>query len=266
MKRILRNLIFAIVYIGTFVVAACSDDDNHIQIEKDLNGEYKSEIQLIVTEIGSDGSETQIGKYTVPQNFIVSQSEEGGDYLDLTIKDIRFNDQNWGDLALKHLKVGFYAGLYTIVTETDQNLQINGLGECSVNLIGSGNTRAVSNVLYINTGNQRFELIITGTKLFGSESSDGVISTFKFDENYDKVNAVVTQQPQISGNNIVFHVASGSNITGLKPTVTTSPEETTKLYPASNSAVDFTNPVTYIVVAEDGTRIEYTVTAVIDEE
>ena len=49
MKRILRNLIFAIVYIGTFVVAACSDDDNHIQIEKDLNGEYKSEIQLIVT-------------------------------------------------------------------------------------------------------------------------------------------------------------------------------------------------------------------------
>lgn len=265
MKQILGKLTFAIVLIGAFVFTACSDDDNHIQIEKDLNGEYKSEMQLIVTEIGSDGTEKQIGEYLVPQNFTVSRSAEGGDYMDLVIKDIRFSDQNWGDLTLQHLKVGFYAGRYTIVTEADQDVHIDGIGECSVNLVGSGNTQAVSNVIYVNAGSQQFELIVTGTKLSGSESSEGVISTFKFDENYDKVNAVVTQQPQISGKNIVFHVAPGSNITGLKPTVTTTPEETTKLYPSSNTAVDFTNPVTYIVVAEDGTRIEYTVTAIIDE-
>lgn len=264
MKNRFRNAALAAV-VGLFAFTACSDDE-HLQIAEDLNGTYKSELTCTVTEIAADGTEKETGDYLVPQRFTVAQSADDAGYLDLTIHDVRFSDQNWGDLTLAHLKAGYYAGRYTFNTETEHNVTLNGPGSCTVTATGSGNPQAVSAVIYVTADNRRFELIVTGTKLTGSESSDGAISSFVFDANYDKANAVVTRQPEITGHDIRFHVAPGSDVTKLKATVTTTPEETTKLYPESNTAVDFTLPVTYIVAAEDGTRIEYTVTAIVDAE
>lgn len=264
MKNGFINAAFA-MFVGLCTFTAC-DDDEHLQIEKDLNGTYKSELTCIVTEIATDGSEKETGNYLVPQRFTVAQSAGDVNCLDLIIQDVRFNDQNWGDLTLNHLKAGYYADCYTFNTETEQSVALNSLGNCVVTVTGSGNTKAVSAVIYVTTGNRCFELVLTGTKLIGNESSEGAISSFVFDANYDKANAVVTRQPEITGRDIRFHVAPGSDVTKLKATVTTTPEGMTKLYPKSNVAVDFTIPVTYIVAAEDGTRIEYTVTAVVDEE
>ena len=265
MKHLFKHAAFA-AFIGAMAFTACSDDDNNIQIDRDLSGEYKSEMNVTVTEIGADESEKELGTYLVPQQFTVARSADGNEYMDLTIKGIKFDDQSWGDLTLTHLKAGRYADRYTIVSESDQSMSINGLGNCTVSLIGSGNPQAVSAVINVNASGRRIELIVTGTKLNGTESSQGAISTFVFDANYDKANAAVTTQPQIEGQNITFHVAPGADITKLKATVTTTPEETTKLYPASNTAIDYTTPATYIVAAEDGTRIEYTVTAIVDAE
>jgi hypothetical protein len=51
------------------------------------------------------------------------------------------------------------------------------------------------------------------------------------------------------------------NLTALTPTITTSPFST--LLPASGTAQDFTNPVTYTVTAQDGTTADYTVTVTV---
>jgi hypothetical protein len=62
----------------------------------------------------------------------------------------------------------------------------------------------------------------------------------------------------ISGTNIGVLVPYGTNVTGLSPTITVSPQAT--VTPASGAARDFTNPVQYTVSAEDGTTAVYTVT------
>ena len=137
MKHLFKHAAFA-AFIGAMAFTACNDDDNNIQIDRDLSGEYKSEVNVTVTEIGADESEKELGTYLVPQQFTVAQSADGNEYMDLTIKGIKFDDQSWGDLTLTHLKAGRYADRYTIVSESDQSMSINGLGNCTVSLIGSG--------------------------------------------------------------------------------------------------------------------------------
>ena len=51
---------------------------------------------------------------------------------------------------------------------------------------------------------------------------------------------------------------SGTNLNGLKPTVVFNGKTLT---PASGAAADFTNPVKYTVMADDGSTVEYTITA-----
>jgi hypothetical protein len=53
-------------------------------------------------------------------------------------------------------------------------------------------------------------------------------------------------------------VPYGTNLGSLTPAITVSPDAAVS--PASGQARDFTNPVTYTVTAEDGSRAEYTVT------
>jgi hypothetical protein len=52
----------------------------------------------------------------------------------------------------------------------------------------------------------------------------------------------------------------GADRTTLAPTITVSPDASVS--PASGAAQDFTNPVVYTVTAEDGTAVQWTVTAV----
>ena len=61
----------------------------------------------------------------------------------------------------------------------------------------------------------------------------------------------------IAGSNITLTVPLSQSVTSLAPTFTLSPFAT--LSPASGSAHDFTNPVTYTVTAQDGSTQLYTV-------
>ncbi|WP_299189996.1 BspA family leucine-rich repeat surface protein [uncultured Aquimarina sp.] len=68
------------------------------------------------------------------------------------------------------------------------------------------------------------------------------------------------QQGTIDTNTITFELDSGTDITALTPDI----EHTgLRVVPADGVAQDFTNPVTYTVVAEDGSTQEFTVTVTI---
>ncbi len=66
----------------------------------------------------------------------------------------------------------------------------------------------------------------------------------------------------ISGTNITASVPAGTDVTALTPTITVSTGASVQ--PASGTARDFTNPVTYTVTAEDGTQQTYTVTVTVE--
>lgn len=61
-----------------------------------------------------------------------------------------------------------------------------------------------------------------------------------------------------SAKSILVGVPLGTDLTSLSPEITISAGAT--VTPASGTAQDFTNPVTYTVTAEDGTSVDYTAT------
>jgi len=63
----------------------------------------------------------------------------------------------------------------------------------------------------------------------------------------------------ISGTNIGITVPSGTDITNITPSISTNSINTTPIDPPSDQAQNFTNPVTYTVVAEDTSTKTYTV-------
>jgi len=67
----------------------------------------------------------------------------------------------------------------------------------------------------------------------------------------------------ISGTNVTLTVPYGTNLTSLNPTCTVSPGATVS--PASGSANNFTNPVSYTVTTQDGTASRiYLVTVIVE--
>ena len=84
------------------------------------------------------------------------------------------------------------------------------------------------------------------------KSTEKAISTFTF----SGISPAVTAS--ISATTISAGVPFSVDVTTLVPTITVSTKATVS--PASGSAQNFTNPVTYTVTAEDGTSQKYTVT------
>ena len=82
----------------------------------------------------------------------------------------------------------------------------------------------------------------------------------------DILTFVLTQQ---TGNAVInstdhtvhIEVATGTNVTSLSPVITLSTGAS--IDPESGTAVDFTNPVTYTVTAEDGSTQDWTVTVTV---
>ena len=65
-----------------------------------------------------------------------------------------------------------------------------------------------------------------------------------------------------AGHTVTFHMPYGTDVTALTPTITVSANAT--ISPASGTAQNFTNPVSYTVTAQDGTPQVWTVTCVVD--
>lgn len=84
------------------------------------------------------------------------------------------------------------------------------------------------------------------------DSSEKKILSFAFVS--PSVQAVITE----SAKTIVATVPEGTAVTSMIPIITLSEKATVN--PASGIPMDFTNPVTYIVTAEDGSQASYIVT------
>ena len=92
-------------------------------------------------------------------------------------------------------------------------------------------------------------VLLAGCK---KESSEKKILSFSFAS--PAVEATITE----SAKTIVATVPVGTNVTALVPVITISDKATVN--PGSGIPQDFTNPVTYTVIAEDGSQAVYTAT------
>ncbi len=90
-----------------------------------------------------------------------------------------------------------------------------------------------------------------------SSSKDISASSFSVNDNTDLTNDVSCS---ITGTNIGCTLPTGTSVTALKPTISTSG---TSVSPASGVTADFTNPVAYTVTAEDDSTKSYTVTVTV---
>ncbi len=120
---------------------------------------------------------------------------------------------------------------------------------------------------FYNKVHYYFYLFFVSILIFGCSSDDDdpvvldtnkQITSFQFTEsdNSDiKVDVIgVIDQPNAS---IILKVPSGTVVTALKPTIITS--EKASVTPSSKETQDFSNPVTYVVTAEDGSKQSYKV-------
>lgn len=95
-------------------------------------------------------------------------------------------------------------------------------------------------------------VLLTGC---GKESSENKILSFTIAGL--NVSGTITESPKA----IVAVVPYGTDVTSLVPIITIS--EKARISPASGIATDFTNPVTYTVTAEDGSKATYTATVTV---
>jgi hypothetical protein len=105
--------------------------------------------------------------------------------------------------------------------------------------------------------------VVSITQGLAPKSSEKVITAFSF----EGLNPVV--KATISGFNITAMVPYGTDVTKLAATFTASAKATVsvKQTPQTSgvSINDFTNAVTYVITAEDGTSQNYVVTVTIDK-
>ncbi len=95
------------------------------------------------------------------------------------------------------------------------------------------------------------------------KSSEKSITSFKFEaDNNDALSGDVTEAVDKATHTTILTVPYGTEVTALKPSISLSAGAT--VTPASGTAGDFTNPVSYTVMAEDDTTQVYTVTVTVE--
>ena len=97
-------------------------------------------------------------------------------------------------------------------------------------------------------------LMVSCTK----ESDEKEILSFRF------VSLNVEAFAESDGKTLVAVVPSGTDVTSLVPVILISEKAT--INPGSGVPMDFTNPVSYVVTAEDGSQAEYSVVVIVKAE
>ena len=179
-----------------------------------------------------------------------------------------------GDINIDKCAMGSDGKHYTF--SGTQDLTIEALGDMTMKATVNGSFAEISEKMFIKIDVTlvstdealTVNVAYSGQILIGTESSEAKILTFTFDKS-NEANSIVTSEPAINEDEstITFNVkadATDAQLAKLVPTITYS--EKAHVDPAPGSTVNFTTPVIYTVVAQNGTERTYTVTAVKDSK
>lgn len=250
MKKNLFYLLVLFCSIGVF--NACSDDDDDpIVVDDSITGVYKGTMGIIVDLDG-----TKLPEESLTQKIYIEKT--GDNKMKLQLKNFQFNGIAVGDIVVNDIEVKNDGQVHAFSSETKSDLTI---GTCDLDIDGKikGEKANVTIKVVVVEGmvkGTKVDVKFDGTKLAEDQSSDAVITEFKFESEY------VIVQPIIDGKNITFSVVDSipaDVLAALAPEIKISDKAT--VTPKSGEKQDFSKPVTYTVTSEDGvTNTVYTVT------
>lgn len=255
-----KNLFYLFALICSMsLFTACSDDDDAPDyskvIDSEIAGNYKGTLAVTVEGTTMPAE---------PQKITIEKASPSA--INLSLKNFSFMGLNIGDVELKNCALSQNGDTYTF-TGT-QDLKVDALS-CTINAKGTivkGQVK-IDMDIDANAGGvkQKVAVVYQGTRLSGSESNEAKITAFSFDMS-NEANAVVIEQPVINNDNtITFRVdeaavkADANVLKALVPTFTISDKATSSV--ESGKALDLSQDVTIMLLAEDGTIAEYVVKA-----
>ena len=227
---------------------ACSDDDKAGPIGTEFDGVYKGTL-----DVDLDG--TKVGE-NLPQKVYVTKV--GDNQIKMELKNFSFGAMALGNISVDKCSVEKQSD-DACKFDGEQKLTLPIVGDCDVVMNGTIAGEKLDMVINVKATQSGVAITVkvdfTGTKLATDQSSEAKITEFTFDSKE------VVSQPEIDGTNITFMVSDtikAEELAALVPTIQISDKAT--ITPASGVAQDFSKPVTYTVISEDGiTTTTYTV-------
>lgn len=238
MRKSLLYLFGMLCMLSSFT--GCKDDDNNEPVTI-VDGVYKGGMDISLSGV-------PLTKDPLPQKVYITKTSETN--IKMELKNFSFSGASVGDIVVdQNLLVKKGSG-YTFTGSQEITLAV--IGVCQVELSGTIVNDKITMNINVESNVGKVVVNFAGDKMAKDLSSEAAITDFSG----DKIISMV-----ISGTNITFIVADGTtaeDIKALTPTITIPAGAT--VTPESGKAQDFSKPVTYTVISEDGiTTIVYTV-------
>lgn len=228
----------------TSLFTACSKDDGPTPpTVTSVEGVYKGQL----TSITLGGVE--VGKNIAQKVYITKISDSK---VKMELKNFAFQTLELGTISVEECDVVVKGAQMTFTGS--QTITLSGIGECDVDLKGVINGNSIVLDINVDTALGKVVVNFLGDKMAADQSSEAKITSFTLPA--DKVSS----QPIIGANSIVLMEGiPDANLKNIVPTIVVSKGAT--ITPKSGVAQDFTKPIVYTVVSEDGiTTKKYTVT------
>lgn len=239
-----KNLFYLFVlFCSVSLFSSCSDDDDSKVADDSITGVYKGTLHINAKL--TEGTEI---KDQLPQKIYIDKT--GDNKLKLQLKDFQFSGFPVGDIVVSDIDVKNDGRVHAFASQTKSEL--NNLGTCDLTIAGTIEGEQTN----ITIGVKVVEGLVKGTvvdvkfdgkKLASDQSSAALITEFTFKSEF------VTVQPLIDGKNITFYVADTiptEALASLAPEFKISDKAT--VLPKSGEKQDFSKPVMYTVISEDG--------------
>lgn len=261
MKKNLFYYLFVVLCTATLFTSCSDDDDNGKNGDDqvtDISGKYKGSLVVSVNGSAAD---------PVSQIISIIKSGDQTSQVVLSLKNFSFAGRLVGDIEVpctveEKDGVQSFSGQKDLKFTTEFGQMLGTLPTSVSGTVKDGKVSMKIGVTVAALG-QTVDVAFEGDKMTGNESSEAKILSFTFDlEN--EANACVIGYPVINEDNtITFDVdqvmvdANPNLLKGLVPTFAYSEKATCVLQ--SGVAIDFSSDVVIMIVAENGTSVEYVV-------